>query len=130
MNAPVQVIERDGKPEWAILPYDVYVQLTDDAEMLQDIRDYDSVKTAIEQGKEELIPGEVTFALLDGENPVKVWREYRGLTQQQLAEVAEISTPYLSQIETGKRTGTTEVLLAVAKALSVTLDDIVFQVEK
>jgi len=61
---------------------------------------------------------------------LNVWREYRGLTQQQLAEVAEISTPYLSQIETGKWTGTTEVLLAVAKAQNVTLDDIVFQVEK
>ena len=100
--------------------------LFEEAEMLQDIRDYDAVKTAIEQGKEELLPGEVTFALLDGENPVKVWREYRGLTQLQLAEVAEISTPYLSQIETSKRPGTTEVLLAVARALNVTLDDIVF----
>jgi DNA-binding XRE family transcriptional regulator len=130
MNTPVQVIERNGKPEWAVLPYDIYIQLTDDAEMLQDIRDYDSVKTAIEQGKEELIPSEITFALLDGENPVKVWREYRGLTQQHLAETAGISTPYLSQIETNKRTGTTEVLLAVAKALNVTLDDIVFQTKK
>jgi DNA-binding XRE family transcriptional regulator len=98
------------------------------AEMFQDIRDYDSVKTAIEQ--EELIPSEVTFALLDGENPVKVWRVYRGLTQPQLAEIVGISTPYLSQIETSKRTGTTEVLLAVAKALNVTLDDIVFQADK
>ncbi len=130
MNMPVQVIERDGKPEWAVLPYDVYVQLAEEAEMLQDIRDYDAVKTAIEQGKEELVPSAVTFALLDGENPVKVWREYRGLTQQQLAEAVGISKPYLSQIETGKRTGTTEVLLAVAKALQVTLDDIVFQPDK
>jgi transcriptional regulator with XRE-family HTH domain len=80
----------------------------------------------LNNGKEELIPSEVTFALLDGENPVKVWREYRGLTQQQLAETVRISTPYLSQIETSKRTGTTEVLLAVAKALNVTLYDIVF----
>lgn len=127
MNAPVQVIERDGKPEWAVLPYDVYVQLAEEAEMLQDIRDYDSVKTAIEQGKEELIPSEVTFSLLDGENPIKVWRKYRGLTQQQLAEIVGISTPYLSQIETSKRTGTTEVLLAIAKALTVTLDDIIIQ---
>ncbi len=31
----------------------------------------------------------------------------------------------VSQIETGKRTGTTDVLLSVAKALNVTLDDIV-----
>lgn len=127
MKASVQVIKRDGKPEWAVLPYDVYLQLAEEAEMLRDIRDYDSVKTAIEQGKEELIPSEVTFALLEGENPIKVWREYRGLTQQQLAESVAISTPYLSQIETNKRTGTTEVLLAIAKALKVTLDDIVLQ---
>jgi DNA-binding XRE family transcriptional regulator len=127
MNAPVQVIERDGKPEWAVLPYDVYLQLAEEAEMLQDIRDYDSVKTAIERGEEELIPSEVTFAILDGDNPIKVWREYRGITQQQLAEAVGISTPYLSQIENQKRTGTTEVLKAIAKALKVTLDDIVIQ---
>ena len=130
MNTPVQVIqviERDGKPEWAVLPYDVYLQLAEEAEMLQDIRDYDSVKTAIERGEEELIPSEVTFAILDGENPIKVWREYRGLTQQQLAKEVGISPPYLSQIETEKRTGTTEVLKAIAKALKVTLDDIVLQ---
>ncbi len=130
MNETVQIIERDGKPEYAVLPYDVYMQLVEEAEMLQDIRDYDSVKTAIDQGKEELIPGEVVFALLDGENPVKVWREYRGLTQQQLAEKVEISTPYLSQIETGKRIGTTEVLVTIARALEVTLDDIVTQTGK
>jgi DNA-binding XRE family transcriptional regulator len=130
MNTPVQVIERDGKPEWAVLPYDDYVQLAEEAEMLQDIRDYDSVKTAIEQGKEELIPSEVTFALLDGENPIKVWREYRGLNQQQLAEMVGISTPYLSQIETGKRMGTAEVLLTIARALKVTIDDIVSEAVK
>jgi len=125
MNTPVQVIERDGKPEWAVLPYGVYLQLAEEAEMLQDIHDYDAVKTAIAQGKEELIPAEIAFALLDGENPIKVWREYRALTQQQLAERVGISKPYLSQIETGKRTGTTEVLSAIAKALKVTLGDIV-----
>jgi DNA-binding XRE family transcriptional regulator len=127
MNTPVQVIERDGKPEWAVLPYDVYLQLAEEAEMLQDIRDFDTIKTAIEQGNEELIPSKVTFALLDGENPIKVWREYRGLTQKQLAKLVEISVPYLSQIETGKRTGSTEVLLALARSLKITLDDIVFQ---
>ena len=125
MNNPIQIIERDGKPEWAVLPYDEYLRLVEEAEMLQDIRDYDSAKSAIERGEEELVPGEVTFAILDGANPIKVWREYRGLTQQQLAEAAGISTPYLSQIETHKRTGTTEVLKAIVKALKLTLDDIV-----
>jgi len=121
----IQVIERDGKPEWAIVPYETYLRLVEEAEMLQDIRDYDAAKVAVERGEEELIPAEVTYAILDGENPVKVWREYRGFTQQQLAEASGISTPYLSQIETNKRTGTTDVLLAIAKVLKVTLDDIV-----
>lgn len=50
------------------------------AEMLQDIQDYDSAKAALERGDEELIPGEVIDTILDGENAIKVWREYRGMS--------------------------------------------------
>ncbi|HET9589492.1 MAG TPA: helix-turn-helix transcriptional regulator [Anaerolineales bacterium] len=92
--------------------------------MFDDIRDYDAAKAALEKGEDELIPSEVVFAILDGKNPVKVWREYRRLTQQQLADTAGISKPYLSQIETGKRTGTPEVLSAIARALNISLDEI------
>jgi DNA-binding XRE family transcriptional regulator len=95
-----------------------------DEEMLQDIRDYDEAKAAIARG-EALIPSEVTYALLDGENPLRVWREFRGLTQQEVADAAGISKPYLSQLETGQRRGTTEVLAAIARVLDVALDDLV-----
>jgi len=120
----VQIIEKEGKPEWAVIPYTTYLRLTKDAEMLQDIRDYDKAKEAIKDG-EELVPSEVTYAILDGENPIKIWREHRGFTQQRLAENAGISTPYLSQIESGKRKGTTDVLAAIAKSLDLALDEIV-----
>ena len=120
----VQVIEKDGKPEWAVIPYDDYQRLLEEAEMLQDIRVYDEAKEAIQKG-EELVPSEVTYALLDGENPVRVWREHRGLTQQQLAQAAGISVPYLSQIESGRRKGSVRVLTAIARALDLELDDIV-----
>ena len=120
----VQVIQKDGAPEWAVLPFDYFRQLLADSEMLQDIRDFDEAKRAIAQG-EELVPAEVTYAILDGANPVRVWREHRRLTQQQLADAAGISTPYLSQIESGKRTGSPDVLSAIAAALALTLDDIV-----
>ena len=125
MNGNIQLIERDGKPEWAVLPYEEYLELLEQAEMLEDIRDYDAAKAALENGEDELIPAEVVFAILDGENPIKVWREYRGLTQQQLADKVKISKPYISQIETGKRTGTTKILSAIAKALDVSLDEVV-----
>jgi len=124
MKEEIQIIERDGKPEWAVLPYEEYLKLVEQAELLEDIRDFDEIRAAIDGGEEELIPAEVVNAILDGKNPIKVWREFRNLTQQQLSERVGISKPYLSQLETGKRTGTTEVLAAIAKALDVSLEQV------
>ena len=121
----VQVIKQDGKLEWAVVPYQKYLELLEKAEMLQDVQDYDSAKMALEEGKEELLPESFVNELLEGANPVKVWREYRGLTQKKLADAAGISVPYLSQLETGKRKGSLEVYSSIAAALSLTLDDIV-----
>lgn len=87
-------------------------------------KDYDSAKAALARGKDELIPSEVVYAILDGENAIKVWREYRGLSQQETAEKAGISVPYLSQLETSKRKGSLDVLSAVAKTLNVSLETI------
>jgi DNA-binding XRE family transcriptional regulator len=95
------------------------------AELLHDIHDYDAVKEALQQGDEELIPSQVVYAILDGENPIKVWREYRGMSQQELAEKAGISTPYMSQLEKGRRKGSLDVLNAIAKELKVSLDEVV-----
>lgn len=120
----VQVIKQGDKPEWAVIPYQTYLKLIEKAEMLQDVQDYDSVKTALDSGEEELLPENMVSALLEGGNSVKVWREYRGLTQKALAEAAGISVPYLSQLESGKRAGSLEVLSSIAAALGVTIDDI------
>lgn len=120
----VQVIKKDGQNEWAIVPYAEYQKLLDAWEMLEDIRAFDEAKADIEAG-EELIPSQVAYALLGGQNPVRVWREHRGLTQQQLAETAGISKPYLSQIESGKRNGSTDVLLQIAHGLNVDLEELI-----
>jgi len=121
----VQIIKQGNKPEWAVVPYDTYLQLVEKAEMLQDVQDYDSAKASLERGDDQLIPSEVVYAILDGENPIKVWREYRNMSQQEAAESAGISIPYLSQLETNKRKGTLNVLSAIAKALNVSLENIV-----
>jgi DNA-binding XRE family transcriptional regulator len=118
----VQVIKQGDKPEWAVVPYDTYLQLVEKAEMLQDIQDYDNAKAALERGEDELIPAEVVDAILDGANPIKVLREYRNMSQQKLADQVGISVPYLSQLETNKRKGSLEVLAAIAKELNISLD--------
>ncbi len=120
----VQVIEKNGQIEWAVIPYPEYQRLLDAQEMLADIRAYDEAKASQQTG-EELIPSQIVYALLDGENPIRVWRDFRALTQQQLAGKAGISKPYLSQLESGKRRGTTEVLKRLALALDVSLEDLV-----
>lgn len=119
----VQLILKEGQPEYAVLPYDMYLSLVEDAEMLADVRDYDAAMQAIAAG-EELIPSEVVYALLDGGNPIRIWREYRGLSQAELAAQVGISASYLSQLEAGKREGRMEVMGVIAAALDVLLDDL------
>lgn len=94
-----------------------------DNEMLADMRDYDAAMERIAAG-EELVPAEVVYALLDGGNPIRVWREYRGLSPAQLAAKAGIRASYLSQLEAGKRDGTVEILSTLAAELGVALDDL------
>lgn len=51
---------------------------------------------------------------------IKQWREYRNLTQAQLASRVGISEPHLSLIENGRRQYTQETLEALADALGTT----------
>lgn len=120
----VQIIKQNDQPEWAVVPYEIYLELLEKAELLQDLQDYDSAKAALSRGDEELIPAEVVYAILDGANPIQVWREYRKLTRQALAEQADISIPYLSQIENEKRNGSLAVLTRIAQVLKVSLEQI------
>ena len=121
----VQIIEKDGNPEWAVLPFDEYERLLAAAEMLEDIQLYDEGHRALESGDDELMPSGFANRLIDGESPIRVWRDYRGVTQSELASMADISSAYLSQLETGKRVGTAEVLSRIAVSLKVSVDDLI-----
>ena len=120
-----QIIKKDGKPEYAVIPYYEYRQLLEDARMLADIRDFDMAKKAVESGDEELIPADVVDRLLDGANPVRVWREYRGLTAADLAKVCGVTAAAISQIESGKRKSSVTLLKKIARTLNVDLDSII-----
>ena len=73
---------------------------------------------------QERVPIELVDRLLAGENPVKVWREHRGLSQRALAAQAGLNFTYLSQIETGARKGPVETMKKLAQALDLDLDDL------
>jgi transcriptional regulator with XRE-family HTH domain len=60
--------------------------------------------------------------LLDGENPVRVWRVKRRLKQRTLADAAEVAVSYLAEIEGGKKPGSAGALERIASALEMPLE--------
>ena len=59
--------------------------------------------------------------LLSGENPVRVWREYRGLSASELARRASVSNAHISAIESGASTGSVQILRRIADVLDTTM---------
>lgn len=118
----VQIIEKNGKPEWAIIPYDDYQKLYEALEDAEDIQDIEDHVRALREGAEITVPGEVTFAILDGTNPIRAWREYKQIKMGELSTKVGISPAYLSQIENGKRNPTIDTLKAIARELNLDVE--------
>jgi DNA-binding XRE family transcriptional regulator len=113
------IVER-GK-RFVLVPEKAYERMVGDLDDLDDIRAYDRAKAK----PQEFVPAEIVDRLVAGENPMRVWREYRRLTQQRLAAAAGISKPYLSQLESGARQASVSVIKHLAAALRVDIDDLV-----
>lgn len=120
----VQIIDTPGGDRLAIVPLAEYERLQKAAEMLEDVSAYDAVKRKLAIGEEELVPQEVANRLIDGENPIRVWRDYRGLSGRALADATGISAAYLFQLEGGRRDGSFDTMRRIAEVLKVTLDDL------
>ncbi|MFQ5717536.1 MAG: helix-turn-helix domain-containing protein [Nitrospinales bacterium] len=60
-----------------------------------------------------------------GENKIKAWREFRGLTQKELAEKSGTAQPYIAQLEKGERNGTAKTLKKIAGALDIDVDSLI-----
>jgi len=91
-------------------------------ELAEDRLDAEAAKTILKRiaaGEEEIVPQVVADRLFKGENPIRVWREHRGMTQTRLAAQAGIQPAYLSQIESGGRNGSIATLRALVRALKI-----------
>jgi DNA-binding XRE family transcriptional regulator len=68
------------------------------------------------------LPKDVVDRLANGENPVRILREWRAETQMHLAFKTNLSQGHISDIESGRRTGTPTTLRLIADVLKVPLD--------
>lgn len=111
--------------ETVTIPKTEYRRLRSLEEDAVDIRAALAVQARIDAGAEEFVPETVVNRLIDGASPLRVWREYRGLSQAALARAAETSRVQIVEIEAARRTGSVHTLRRLADALGVGLDDIV-----
>lgn len=106
-----------NRADWTAL-HEVFEDTADSARIAQ-------AMAALTAGETEAVPLEVAKRLMMGETPLRVWREYRGLTQANLSAQAGVSIPYISEIERGAKPGSLVTLHKLARCLRLTLDDLV-----
>lgn len=82
----------------------------------------------VAQARKEIAGGgplllkDVVDRMAKGENPVRVLREWRDITQMHLSFKTNLSQGHISDIENGRRTGTAAALRLIANVLEVPLD--------
>ena len=122
----VQIILKDGHPEYAVIPIEDYRRMV---ASLGDIADVAAIERALTEDKAgESIPGEIVDAIIDGVTPLRAWRLYRKFTLVSLAERTGISRSYLSRIENGRRRGTLDIYSRLAVILNVEPDDLFIRI--
>ena len=121
MSGP-QIIRTPGGEELVVLTRAEYEALLErgdhEAEDADDVAAYDARKAEL-AANGVVLPPEVSAAILRGESRLKAIRNWRNETQLHLSFKTGISQGYLSDLESGRRTGTPETLAKLAQALSV-----------
>ena len=120
----VQFIKVTGGEELAILPKRDYERLAalaagEDAGAARIVR---RARAALAAGREIVLPKSSVNRLAAGENPIRVLREWREMTQVELAAAIGITQGYLSDLEAGKRTGPVALHQKIARSLGVPID--------
>lgn len=120
----VNVIEIENK-QFAMVPLDMYNDMVEELEDMEDIQQALVIQRQIKNGEMPTYPAAMVEALIDGENPVKIYREHKGLTQQELAEKIGQTLSTIEKIENGEMEATISVMKEIAKVLDTDIDSLV-----
>ncbi len=99
--------------------YDI-IHIAGKPHVLVPLHDFTALKN---EGRDSVLPDEVLQELsLEKSSAIKIIRKYREMTQDDLAQAAGLSRPYLTEIETGRKDGSIRSLKNIAAALNVSLE--------
>ncbi len=106
---PHQVIEQNGKPAFAVIPFEQFEKMAE-----QYVPDESNVS----------FPHEVVKANFNGDSMTKAWREYLGLTQEELATRAGMSQPAIVKLEKTDANPRRNTLKKLATAMGLVLEQL------
>ena len=118
----VQIVDIAGQ-RMAMLPVAEYERLIDIVEDKADLLAAASAERRRAEG-EEYLSAEMVDRIMAGESPLRVWRQFRGVTQADLARATGARQAILSEIENGKAQGKPALWRVLADALNLSVDDI------
>jgi plasmid maintenance system antidote protein VapI len=95
---------------------------TEADEDADDIAIYDARKAGLAEDRDAPLPAEVSAALMRGDSLLKAVRQWRGMSQVELASAANITQGYLSDLENRKRTLSPDAAERVAAALQAPVE--------
>ena len=72
-----------------------------------------------------VFPTKVALDIMRGKGPILAFRNHQGITLRELSEKTGIAAGYISEIERGRKPGSTSALARIAIALSTTIDVLV-----
>lgn len=122
MNAIKPIAVTEDSVTLAKSDYEALLEALEEAEDRARLR---RVEADLAAGRTEELPWEMAEKLLEGHNPIRVWRTHRGLTASALAQAAGITPGFLSQLESGKKAGSAFTLKRLARELGVDMADLV-----
>ena len=100
--------------------FDTLLQRIEDAEENAElVAIYDQRMADLKAGYDVILPVEVSARCRKGESLLRAVRNWRGMTQAEVAEKTGFTQGYLSDLESGKREGTAQTLRMIAKALDI-----------
>jgi predicted transcriptional regulator len=106
-----QIITQNGKPAFAVIPWDEYQAL---------------VRNQVDPDEFDIwFPNEVVKANVRGDSLIKAWREYFKLTQAELAEKAGMKQSALARLESSSSTPRKSTLVKLAEALGISVDQLI-----
>lgn len=99
-----QIIEKEGRPLFVLVPYETYIK----------------TMYKFESDQEATIPHRIVeLSLLENKSPVRAWREYKGLTQKQVAARLKISQSAYSQMEKPNAKLRADTIKKIARVLKI-----------